>query len=97
MTSVDALLPKAAGTDELTEMLGGSSLYVLKWTSKASGSVPKLSNTLTISVGTQLPVEEGSTASGGIEATTKLAQWGEKVAVVAPPAATTIASSKVTG
>lgn len=98
LSSVTALLPKAKGTRLTTEITKGSRLYVLKWTTPATSSLPGLSNTLTISAsGAALPVEETSTASGGTKATTSLSKWSEPVLVSAPPAASTIASSKVTG
>jgi hypothetical protein len=95
--AVTALLPKAKGTRLSTGLTNGAHLYVLKWTAAASSSTPMLSNTLTVSAGGQsLPVEQISTASGGTKATTLLTGWGELVPVSAPPAASTIASPKIT-
>jgi hypothetical protein len=98
MTSVTALLPKASGTVLSTEVTDGAPLFVLGWTIPATRSTPRLSNRLTISAaGTALPVEVTSTASDGTKATTTLSKWGEQVLVSAPPIASTIASSKITG
>jgi hypothetical protein len=95
MTSVKSLLPKAKGTKLSTNSAG---LYVLKWSTAATSSLPSLSNTLTVSTGTAtLPVTETSTAAGGTKATTKLSTWGEALVVATPPLSSTIASSLVTG
>jgi hypothetical protein len=92
--SLESLLPKSKGT---TVSAKGSH-YVLAWTSAASGSTPKLSNTLSISAkGTKLPVEETSTDGSGEKVTTTLSKWGEAVEVHAPAASSTIAASAVTG
>jgi hypothetical protein len=96
-SAVTALLPKAKGTRLSTGIANGANVYVLKWTVAASSSTPMLSNTLTVSAGGQsLPVEQISTASGGTKATTLLSGWGELVPASAPPAASTIASPKIT-
>jgi len=98
VSSLTAVLPKAAGTKLTTVTTHGTKLYVLTWTSAATSSVPKLSNTLTISAsGTRLPTKEIATDSAGVKVTTTLSNWGEDVVVSAPPVASTIASSKVTG
>jgi hypothetical protein len=96
MSSVSALLPKASGTTLTTTRVHGAQMYVLKWTTGATDSVPKLSNTLTISAGgQQLPMTKTSTASGGTSTTTVVSQWGEAVIVRAPPNTSTIASSQI--
>lgn len=95
MTSVKSLLPKAKGTRLSTDSAG---LYVLKWSTAATSSLPSLSNTLIVSTGTPtLPLTETSTAAGGTKATTKLSKWGEAIAVATPPLSSTIASTLVTG
>ena len=92
--SLESLLPESKGTTLSTE----GSDYVLTWTSAASGSTPKLSNTLSVSAkGTNLPVEETSTDSSGEKVTTTVSKWGEAIVVHAPPASSTIAASAVTG
>ncbi|MGP0030963.1 MAG: hypothetical protein ACLPVF_10720 [Acidimicrobiales bacterium] len=96
-SAVTALLPKVKGTRLSTDTTKGATLYVLKWTVAPSGSTPKLSNTLTLSALTGLPVNQTSTARGGTRATTGLSDWGEPILVSAPPAASTIASSKISG
>jgi hypothetical protein len=98
MSAVTALLPKAKGTKLSTEIRNDAKLYVLKWMTAATSSTPKLSIKLTVSaIGTPLPIEQTVIASGGTKATTALSMWGEHVLVSTPPAASTIASSKITG
>jgi hypothetical protein len=98
ISAVTALLPKAKGTKLSTDFTNGAELYILKWTTAATSSTPKLSITLTVSaVGAALPVEQTVTASGGTEETTTLSMWGEHVLVRTPPVASTIVSSKITG
>jgi hypothetical protein len=92
--SLESLLPKSKGTTVSTK----GSTYVLKWTSAASGSTPQLNNTLSIvAKGNNLPVEETSTDAAGERVTTTISKWGETVAVDAPAAGSTVASSKITG
>jgi hypothetical protein len=98
MSSVLSLLPKAKGTKVSTRVTNGTKLNVLKWTTAATKSVPTLSNTLTIvAVGTGLPSEETETAAGGVKIQTQISRWGESITVLAPPVASTIASSKIMG
>ena len=95
ISSLVGVLPPTKGTTLSTTVTDGVHLYVLKWTTAATSSEPKLSNTMTISAeGATLPVEEITTASSG-SATTKFSRWGEHVVVSAPPAASTIAESKI--
>ena len=95
-SSLAVLFPATKGTTLSTTVTDGVHLYVLKWTTAATSSAPKLSNTMTISAaGATLPVEEITTASSG-SSTTKFSRWGEHVAVSAPPVASTISYSKVT-
>jgi hypothetical protein len=92
--SLQSLLPKSKGTKVSSQ----DSHYVLTWTSAASGSTPKLTNTLTIAAkGTSLPVEETSTDAGGEKVTTSISKWGEAIVVHAPPAASVVAASTITG
>jgi hypothetical protein len=96
ISSLAGLLPATKGTTLSTTVTDGVHLYVLKWTTAATSSTPKLSNTMTISaVGATLPVEGIATASSG-SATLKFSKWGEQVAVSVPPVASTISYSKVT-
>jgi len=98
LPSVTALLPKAKGTKLSTAIANGVKVYVFLWTTAATGSTPKLSSRLTVSAsGLTLPIEVTTAASNGAKATTKLSKWGEDVLVSAPPAASTVASSKITG
>jgi hypothetical protein len=98
ISSVTTVLPKANGTKLSTHITTGTKLYVLKWTTAATSSSPKLSNTLSVSArGTTLPVKETATASGGTKVTTMFSKWGEHIIVSAPPGASTISSSQVTG
>jgi hypothetical protein len=92
--SLESLLPKSKGTTLSTK----GSDYVLAWTSAASGSTPKLNNTLSIAAkGTTLPVEEVSSDAGGEKVTTSISKWGEAVVEQAPPAGSVVAASKITG
>jgi hypothetical protein len=92
--SLESLLPNSKGT---TLSKKGSD-YVLAWTSAASGSTPKLNNTLSIaSKGSTLPVEEISSDASGEKVTTSISKWGEAVVEHAPPAGSTIAASALTG
>jgi hypothetical protein len=98
MPSVTALLPKAKGTTVSTKAAGGMGQDVLHWTTAATASVPRLSNTLTIpSRGPVLPLSVVATASGGTKITTLFSKWGEVVVVPAPAAKSVISSSKVGG
>ena len=98
ISSLTSVLPVTKGTTLTTTTEHGLSVHVLKWTTAATGTTPKLAITLTISAtGTILPVEAVSTAADGTKATTKLSHWGGQPLVSAPPIASTIASSKVTG
>jgi hypothetical protein len=92
--SLESLLPESKGTTLSTK----GADYVLTWTSAASGSTPKLSNTLSVTAkGTNLPVEETSTDSSGEKVTTTVSKWGEAIVVHAPPASSTIAAAAVSG
>jgi hypothetical protein len=97
-SSVLALLPKPKGTKVKTRTANGTTQYVLSWTTAASSSNPKLSNSLTVAAGgTNLPLEETETDSTGVKVTTTLSKWGESVRVGAPAPASTIDSSQITG
>jgi len=96
ISAVVALLPKAKGTAVSSKVSNGTTVYVLKWTDAATSSTPQLSVLLTVSAGSSpLPLVQTVTASGGRKATTTLSRWGEQILVNAPPAASTIASSKI--
>jgi hypothetical protein len=96
ISAVVALLPKAKGTAVSSKVSNGTTVYVLRWTDAATSSTPQLSVLLTVSAGSSpLPLVQTVTASGGRKATTTLSQWGEQVLVSAPPAASTMASSKI--
>ena len=88
MSSVDSVLPQAKGTK----------VYVLTWTVAATSSTPKTSDTLTISaVGAALPIKETASDAAGDHETLLLSKWGEHVSVSAPPVASTISYSQLTG
>jgi hypothetical protein len=95
--SLQSLFTKAKGTKLSTETSGGTSRYLLKWTSAATSTTPKLSNTLTISTDANLPIAETSTDADGVKVTTTISGWGEPVVVQIPSPASTLASSKVSG
>jgi len=98
MSAVTELLPKVKGTTLTSGTSHGARIYILKWTTRATASVPKLSNALTIRAsGLSLPITMTSTASDGTKITTEISKWGESLVVPAPPTASTISSSKVAG
>jgi hypothetical protein len=97
MASITGLFPKAKGTTLSSEVTAGATVYVLAWTIAATSSTPKVSNRLTVSVAASLPLEATSSESDGTEATTTLSDWGAPIPVSAPPAASSIVSSRVTG
>jgi hypothetical protein len=93
MESVSTLLPKAKGTKVSTEVRQTGTVYVLTWVTRASTTVPKLSNTLSIpAVGPDLPMSKTATASGGTRISTQLSKWGEDVVVRPPPSDRTVPS-----
>jgi hypothetical protein len=95
--AVRDLLPTAKGTSSSIETIGGTKLYVLKWTTAATSSTPALSNELSISMGkTALPVKETVKDSTATE-TTDFTKWGENVVVHAPAAAATIPYTTIVG
>ena len=97
ISSITGVLPTSKGTKLSTEVVKGVKLYELKWTTAATSSTPKLSNSLTISaVGATLPVEVTMSASGGGLEMITFSKWGEPVVVSAPPAGTTISYSTIT-
>ena len=88
--ALQALLPAVKGTASSTETVGNTKLYVLKWTSAATSSSPKLTDVLSISMGkTPLPVKE-TESDGSASETTEFSRWGESVVVHAPAAAATV-------
>ncbi len=96
VSSLTSVLPKAKGTKLSTRATKGSTLYVLRWTTAATSSAPKLSNTLSVSTRTDLPVRATSTASGGTKVDTTFSDWGKHVLVSAPPAGSTVPGSTIT-
>lgn len=98
VASLTSLLPKAKGITVKTAASNGDKRYILAWTTAATGSTPKLSNTLSVSASkANLPIEETSTDADGVKVTTKVSKWGEPVVVRDPSPGSTIDSSKVTG
>ncbi len=97
VSSLTSVLPKVKGTKLSTHVTSGTVVYVLQWTTAATSSAPELSNTLTVSKRTDLPVQAISTTSGGTTLATKFSDWGERVLVSAPPPGSTVPSSKITG
>jgi hypothetical protein len=94
MSSVLSLLPKTKGTKLSAVVTNGATLSLLKWIAPATKSIPKLSDTLTISVA-GLPIKETETSTTGVKVETVLSRWDENVTVPAPPASVTVASSKI--
>lgn len=98
VASVKGVLPAAKGTKLSKTSRKGARLYVLKWTTAATSSAPKLSSSLTVRAsGAALPLEETASSSSGTKETADFTKWGERVVVTPPPAKSTIASTKVTG
>ncbi len=98
MSTVDSVLPEAKGTKTSMADVKGTKVYVLTWTVAATSSTPKTSDTLTISaVGAALPIKETASDAAGDHETLLLSNWGEHVSVSAPPAASTISYSQLTG
>jgi hypothetical protein len=87
MKSVSALLPKATGT----KVRQTGTVDVLTWVTRATTTVPKLSNTLSIpAAGQALPITKTATASGGTKISTQLSKWGKEVVVQPPPGDRTV-------
>jgi len=98
MQSVSALLPRTKGTRVSTDRRHGTTLYVLTWTTPATTSIPKLSNSLAVAAqGPTLPISKSATASGGTKITTALSKWGEDVVVQAPPSDRILLPGKLGG
>jgi hypothetical protein len=98
MSSVDSVLPKAAGTKMSTAEVNGTNVHVLTWTNAATSSTPKTSSSLTIpATGSALPIEETTTDAAGADESVTLSEWGEHVVVSAPAAASTISYTALTG
>jgi hypothetical protein len=93
ISSITAVVSKAEGAKLSTDVTKGAKLYVLMWMTAATSSLPKVSNTLTVSAQTNLPVEETASTSGGAKETTTFSKWDEHVVVNAPPVASTITAS----
>lgn len=97
IAAVTAVLPPAKGTSVSTSSSNGTNLFILKWTTAATSSTPKLVNTVSISAkGAALPVEETASSTSG-SGTTKFSNWGEHVTVAAPPTSSTISYTSVVG
>ena len=98
VSSAVGVLPQAKGTKLATKTVKGPRLYLLSWTVAATSSAPKLSFTLTMPVsGARLPRVEKATSTTGDAENITFSKWGEHVVVAAPPAGSTIDSSKITG
>jgi hypothetical protein len=93
MSSVTGLLPKVTGTTVSKDSVS----YVLKSTTAATKSVPKLTNSLTISIESNLPSKAESTSPSGTNVTTTLSHWGVPFTVKTPPPKSTIDSSQIKG
>jgi hypothetical protein len=77
-----------------TATVEGRKVYVLRWTTPASGSNAAVSERLILDATAQaLPISETTTA-GGFSQTVTLSQWGESLAVPAPSSAIPYATVK---
>jgi hypothetical protein len=64
----------------------GQKVYVLAWTTTASGSGTKISEQLILAATTKpLPISETTTVNGDSQTVT-LGHWGERFTVPVPPA-----------
>jgi len=92
-----AMLPAVKGTSLSTSFAMHHKSYVLRWSSKASGSSPATQSVLRFSTkGPRLPFGETVTSSSG-SGTTTFSKWGEPVSVVVPPSSSLITYSKLFG
>jgi hypothetical protein len=87
-------LPAPKGTTLSRRIEKGVAVDVLSWTSAATSTAPKLTNTLTVA--SLLPAEERSESSSGYSTET-YSDWGEVVHVSTPVASSTIPYTAVTG
>jgi hypothetical protein len=87
-------LPAAKGTTLAGRIEKGANVDVLSWTSAATSTTLKLSNTLTVA--SYLPTSERSDSSTGYSTET-FSDWGESVHVSTPAVSATIPSTAVTG
>jgi hypothetical protein len=97
MASLPAsILPPSENSAGLrTTTLAGTKVYVLSWSSAASGSDRQVTANLILDASSEaLPLTETTTANG-FSQTVTLSQWGEKVTVPDPPEA--IPYARVTG
>ena len=97
MASLPAsILPPSENSAGLrTTTVGGNKVYILSWSTAASGSDPKVTAQLILDASNQaLPLAETTTANG-FSQTATLSQWDEKVTVPDPPEA--IPYARVTG
>jgi hypothetical protein len=97
MASLPAsILPPSENSAGLrTTRLAGKQVYILSWSTAASGTDPAVTAQLYLDATSEaLPITETTIASG-FSQTVTLSQWGEKVAVPDPPAA--IPYARVTG
>ena len=96
ISSLSSVLPAAKGTTLTTTTAHGVTVHVLKWTTAATSTTVKASNTLVIAAkGAALPMQETASASTGSGVTT-FTKWGESVHVTTPSASSIITYSAVT-
>jgi hypothetical protein len=97
MAAMTSVLPSAKGMTLSRENHSGTSLFVLRWTTAATSSAPKLTNTFSFrATGATLPVSTSASASNASETTT-FTKWGEQVMLHAPAASDTVGYTAVTG
>jgi hypothetical protein len=89
ISSIKSVLPAAKGTRLASKRAGK---YILTWTTAATKSSPKLTDSLTVSAtGATLPVVETAQDASGAKETTMFSNWGESVHVSSPSAGQTVA------
>lgn len=96
ISSLTSVLPVTKGTTLTTTTEHGLSVHVLKWTTAATSTSVKATNTLVIAAnGAALPIQETASASSGSGVTT-FSKWGESVHVTSPSASSIITYAAVT-
>jgi hypothetical protein len=93
ISSIVSQLPPVKGTKASTTVIKGTREDLLSWTTAATSSEPKLSNTLTIA--SDLPQRQESKSSTG-SLTEVFSHWGEHVLVSPPPSSSTIPYTDIT-
>lgn len=96
ISSLSSVFPAAKGTTVTTTTENRKSVHVLKWTTAATSTTVKATDTLVIAAsGARLPMKETALSASGSGVTT-FSKWGEPVKVSLPVTSATITYSAVT-